>query len=48
MRNEFCSLDYTDENGKEVHQGGGGVAFNEDGTDRPVTDEEIMERLHCQ
>ena len=24
------TLDYTDENGKEVHRGGGGVAFNAD------------------
>lgn len=43
--NGTYSLDYTDENGKEVHQGGGGVAFNEDGTERPVTDEEIMEHV---
>lgn len=43
--NGIYSLDYTDENGKEVHQGGGGVAFNEDGTERPVTDEEIMEHV---
>ena len=37
--------DYTDENGEEIHQVGGGVAFNEDGTERPVTDEELMEHV---
>lgn len=43
--NGTYTLDYTDENGKDVHQAGGGVAFNEDGTERPVTDEELMEHV---
>ena len=40
------SLNYSDENGKEVEQGGGGVAFDADGTERPLTEEEIMEQLN--
>lgn len=43
--NGTYTLDYTDENGEEIHQVGGGVAFNEDGTERPVTDEELMEHV---
>lgn len=40
------SLNYSDENGKEVEQGGGGVAFDADGTERPLTEDEIMEQLN--
>ena len=40
------SLNYSDENGKEVEQGGGGVAFDADGTERPLTEEEIMEQIN--
>ena len=43
--NGTYTLDYTDENGEEIHQVGGGVAFYEDGTERPVTDEELMEHV---
>ena len=37
------SAEYGDEAGTVHH--GGGVAFEEDGTERPVTEEEIMEML---
>lgn len=40
------SLNYSDENRKEVEQGGGGVAFDADGTERPLTEDEIMEQLN--
>ena len=40
------SLNYSNENGKEVEQGGGGVAFDADGTERPLTEEEIMEQIN--
>ena len=40
------TLNYSDENGKEVEQGGGGVAFDADGTERPLTEEEIMEQIN--
>lgn len=40
------SLNYSDENGKEVEQGGGGVAFDANGTERPLTEEEIMEQIN--
>ena len=40
------SLNYSDENGKEVEQGGSGVAFDADGTERPLTEEEIMEQIN--
>lgn len=40
------NLNYSDENGNEVEQGGGGVAFDADGTERPLTEEEIMEQIN--
>lgn len=40
------NLNYSDENGNAVEQGGGGVAFDADGTERPLTEEEIMEQLN--
>lgn len=42
---EYTSYDlkYKDSEDKDVHQSGGGVAFNEDGTERPVTEEELAE-----
>lgn len=41
------TLDYTDENGKEVHRGGGGVAFNADGSERPLTEEELWSEINA-
>ena len=38
------TLEYTDENGETQQRGGGGVAFEPDGTERPLTPEEILEQ----
>jgi len=40
------SLSWQDENGAVQEQGGGGVAIEEDGKERPLTEEEIMEHLN--
>lgn len=40
------SLNYSDENGNTVEQGGGRVAFDADGTERPLTEDEIMEQIN--
>lgn len=40
------NLNYSDENGNIVEQGGGGVAFDADGTERPLTEDEIMEQIN--
>ncbi len=40
------SLKYKDENGQTKERAGGGVAFNADGTERPLTEEEILEELN--
>jgi len=39
------SMDYTDEQENVKHQGGGGVAIAPDGTEAPVSDEDLMEEL---
>lgn len=39
------NMEYTDEEGNVRYGGGAGVAIEADGTERPVTEEEIMERL---
>lgn len=46
VENGAYTLDYVDESGKEVHQGGGGVAFDADGSERALTEEEIWEHIH--
>ena len=38
-------MDYIDAEGNNKHQGGGGVAFNADGSERPLTEEELMEEF---
>ena len=40
------TLDYEDENGEIVHRGGGGIAIEDDGTERPATEEELMEEIN--
>ncbi len=40
----YC-LEYPDENGEIQEQFGGGVAFNPDGSERPLTEKEILEEL---
>lgn len=39
------TLTYTDENGKERERGGGGVAYEPNGQERPLTAVELMEEL---
>ena len=40
------TLDYEDENGEAVHRGGGGVAIEDDGPERSLTEEELMEEIN--
>lgn len=40
------TLDYEDENGEAVHRGGGGVAIEDDGTERSLTEEELVEEIN--
>ncbi len=39
------TIDYTDKDGTEHEMGGGGVAFEPDGTERALTEEEMLEHL---
>lgn len=39
-------MNYVDENGNEKHQGGGGVAIDFWGNERPLTQEELMEEMN--
>ena len=39
------TMEYTDENGQLQQVSGGGVAFNPDGSERPLTEEERLEYL---
>ena len=38
-------MTYQDEAGNTVERGGGGIAFEEDGTERPLTQEELLQEL---
>lgn len=40
------TLTWEDENGVSHERGGGGVAYEADGTERPLTEEEIVEQLN--
>lgn len=40
------NIQYRDENGNTVNQSGGGVAMDGDGTERPLTQAEILENLN--
>ena len=44
VENGSYTLDYKDADGNDVHQEGGGVAY-ENGVERPLTDEELLEEL---
>ena len=39
------SMDYIDDEGNSKHQGGGGVAMEDDGTERPLTEDELLEEI---
>ena len=41
------SAEYTDADGNVQHQGGGGVAFDENGNERPLSEEELMEEMNA-
>lgn len=45
--NGTYTLDYVDANGNAVHRGGGGVVVNPDGTERPATEEELLEEVNA-
>lgn len=40
------TIHYPDENGNAMEMGGGGVAIEADGSERPLTQEELMEELY--
>ena len=42
--NGSYTLDYTDAEGNDVHREGGGIAY-ENGAERPLTDEELLEEI---
>lgn len=46
IQNGQYTLTYEDAQGNSHQQGGGGVAIEEDGSERPLTDEELMEHLN--
>ena len=39
-------FEYIDKEGNNVQQGGGGVAFNADGSERPLTQDELLENIN--
>lgn len=39
-------MEYSDSEGNAVHQGGGGVAIETDGSERPLTEEELLDHLN--
>lgn len=39
------SMDYVDANGENKQQSGGGLAFEPDGSERPLTEEELMQQI---
>lgn len=47
VENGTYTLDYKDAEGKDVYQGGGGVAFNADGSERPLTEEELWNEINA-
>lgn len=46
IRGDEYTLDYTDSQGQAQERGGGGMAFEADGSQRPLTEAEIMEQLN--
>ncbi|MEA4955122.1 MAG: hypothetical protein VB096_06365 [Pseudoflavonifractor sp.] len=39
-------MEYSDSEGNLIQQGGGGVSFNPDGSERPLTEDEILDHLN--
>ena len=46
IQNGQYTITYEDREGNTHERGGGGVAFNPDGSERPLTEEELMEHLN--
>lgn len=46
IQNGQYTITYEDGEGNTHERGGGGVAFNPDGSERPLTEEELMEHLN--
>ncbi len=40
------TLTYPDENGQEIERGGGGIAIDQNGQERPLTEEELLAELY--
>ena len=47
VENGHYHLTYQDADGETKERSGGGVAFNPDGTERPLTEEELMEDVYA-
>lgn len=41
------TVDFTDKDGNAHQMGGGGVALHKDGTERPLTEEELLEHINA-
>ena len=41
------TIHFTGQDGSEHQIGGGGVAFNQDGTERPLTEDELLEHINA-
>lgn len=39
------TLEYTDKDGNQISRGGGGIAYEDDGTERPLTNEELLDEI---
>lgn len=39
------NMDYIDDEGDSKHQGGGGIAIEDDGSERPLTEDELLEEI---
>lgn len=44
-KNGNYNMDYIDAEGDSKHQGGGGIAIEDDGTERPLTEDELLENI---
>ena len=47
VKNGHYTVNYTDSEGNERERSGGGVAFEPDGTERALTEEEMLEHLNA-
>lgn len=43
--NGSYNMDYIDDEGERKHQGGGGIAIEDDGTERPLTEDELLKEI---